>query len=380
MCDTLVSMNQNNADKNITYFAKNSDREPDELQLVEYYPRIVRDKLVKCTYADVAFGGESNAIVISRPYWMWGAEMGVNEYGVAIGNEALFTKRKFEKKGLLGMDLLRLGLEKGKTAEESLRIIIRYIEEYGQGGSNSLNKDEYYDNSFMIADVKELYILETSGKMWRSAKIDRFGSISNKISIKEKFDIRPDFLYTYFGRGRERVEITRKMLESAGGNVTLEEIMKIMRMHNESRFLPKKGSNRDICMHSGSLTRRYQTVNSMIVELGAKFMLLWFTYSSNPCISLYKPLFFGFENAAYNKEYWENAEKLHIALANTAEITYNKAMNETARSQTQINEIVNEMRNKINSTGKIENTYLGEIYDRVRVVEEKHREALKALL
>ncbi|MEM4058638.1 MAG: peptidase U34 [Thermoplasmata archaeon] len=375
-------MNQNNANKNVTYFAKNSDREPDEIQLVEYYPRIIRDKIVKCTYIDVAFEGESNAIVISRPYWMWGAEMGVNEYGVAIGNEALFTKRKFEKKGLLGMDLLRLGLEKGKTAEETLKIIIRYIEEYGQGGSNSLNKDEYYDNSFMIADKQEAYILETYGKMWQSAKVESFGSISNRAAInkKENFELRPDFLYTYFGRGRERADITRKMLNSSEGNVTIEEIMKIMRMHNEPEFLPKKGSNRDICMHAGSLTRRYQTANSMIVELGSKFTLLWFTYSSNPCISLYKPLFLGFENVAYNKEYWENAEKLHRILANTTKINYSKAMAETVSSQTQINELVKDLSDKINSSGKIEKSYIDKIYEEVRMVDEKHLNALKTLL
>lgn len=177
MCDTLVSMSQNNLDQNTLYFAKNSDREPGEIQIVEYYPRTVRDKMVKCTHIDVAFEGESNAILISRPYWMWGAEMGVNEHGVMIGNEGLFTKRKFEKKGLLGMDLLRLGLEKGKNAAETLRVIVQYLEEYGQGGSNSSNKDEYYDNSFLIADMKESYILEIFERKWRSAKIDRFGSI-----------------------------------------------------------------------------------------------------------------------------------------------------------------------------------------------------------
>ena len=49
-------------------------------------------------------------MILSKPSWMWGAEMGANEHGVCIGNEAVWTKAldendKTEK--LLGMDLVR---------------------------------------------------------------------------------------------------------------------------------------------------------------------------------------------------------------------------------------------------------------------------------
>ncbi|MDP7975706.1 MAG: hypothetical protein RAK25_00940 [TACK group archaeon] len=74
MCDTLVSLANNNAEKGVTYFAKNSDREPDEPQLVEYYSSAPREGKIRVTRVEVEAKGrvEASRIVISRPTWMWG--------------------------------------------------------------------------------------------------------------------------------------------------------------------------------------------------------------------------------------------------------------------------------------------------------------------
>lgn len=51
---------------------------------------------------------KTHAVILSRPSWLWGAEMGANEHGVCIGNEAVWTKEPVgEGEALLGMDLLR---------------------------------------------------------------------------------------------------------------------------------------------------------------------------------------------------------------------------------------------------------------------------------
>ena len=385
MCDTLVSIWKNNSEKNVTYFAKNSDREPEEIQLVEYYPRTIRKGKVKVTYIDVDFEYETNAILISRPYWMWGAEMGVNEYGVAIGNEAIFTRRKFKKEGLLGMDLLRIGLEIGKDSKSALNVILDYLEKYGQGGSNSFTKKEYYDNSFLIADRNEAYLLEIFEKQWRSKKIDKYAAISNIPSSMfsegdiNKIDYKLNKLYSYFGKGDLRYKETYDFLQNHVDHTNILDIMTLMRSHFKKNYSPKLGFNGDICMHSGHFTRKFQTANSMILEIFENFIISWFTFSPNPCISLYKPLFFNLNaiKINYDKNYWIKNKKLHEKIARLDPKEYEKVMNLTLENQMKINKIVDDAKDKI-LIGNL-NFNFEKIYESILEIDKKHMLLLQSI-
>ena len=157
MCDTFVALGNASKDGNVI-FGKNSDRPFDEIQLIVYAPQKKHEKgnILKCTHIEIDQVQETNAIILSQPWWMWGAEMGANEYGVVIGNEAVYTHEPIRDTGLLGMDLLRLGLERGKTAKDSLNILTSLLETYPQGGGCAYNDPSWtYHNSFIIADPKE---------------------------------------------------------------------------------------------------------------------------------------------------------------------------------------------------------------------------------
>lgn len=349
MCDTFVHIPSSTTASVI--FGKNSDREPNEAQQIVSYSRNIRDKkTIQATFIEVEHPAATYEVILSKPFQMWGAEMGCNEYGVCIGNEAVFTKMPFDKKniGLTGMDLLRLSLEISKTAKEGLENIISYLEKYGQDACGGYtDKNFYYHNSFIIADKNEGYVLETAGKHWVYEKVNGYRAISNGLSIEEKYDsISKDAISFATKKGWIKkkepfnfkkaysqwlmpklaaCEFRRNSSEQSGksfSNFTIENAFQILRSHGKADFSPDKGSTQSICMHASGLFTPHQSVGSMVVELRKeKPATVWLTGSSAPCLSLFKPFYFGNDilaeenfnspSAVFDNSYWWQWEKLH---------------------------------------------------------------------
>ena len=183
-CDTLVALPGATRD-GVTLFAKNSDRPPRECQRVVQLPRRRHEPgaRVRCQYLELPQVGETAAIIGTQPHWLWGLEQGVNEHRVAIGNETVFTREPLGTTGLLGMDLVRLGLERAGTATEALEVVTALLETHGQGGSGHFHLDWPYHNAFLIADPSEAWILETSDRRWAARRVDAVGNVSNGLAL-----------------------------------------------------------------------------------------------------------------------------------------------------------------------------------------------------
>lgn len=189
MCDCLVALPVA-TDGVVTLFAKNSDRPPDEVQVVEQLPAAVSTASVRCTWIDIEPPGSSSlGCVVSRPTWCWGVEHGVNEAGVAVGNEAIYTRLdpRAEPAGLTGLDLVRIALQWATSAADAVAIITDAIERYGQGGSGhdpagQLGAKVYF-NSFLIADAGAAWVVETSGRDWAAEQVTDVRAISNRTTI-----------------------------------------------------------------------------------------------------------------------------------------------------------------------------------------------------
>ncbi|XP_077632966.1 secernin-2 isoform X2 [Crocuta crocuta] len=186
-CDCFVSVPPASALPAVI-FAKNSDRPRDEVQEVVFVPAGTHapGSRLQCTYIEVEQVSKTHAVILSRPSWLWGAEMGANEHGVCIGNEAVWTKEPVgEGEALLGMDLLRLGLERSSSALGALHVITDLLERYGQGGSCREDPAPFcYHNTFLLADRTEAWVLETAGRLWAAQRIQEGArNISNQLSI-----------------------------------------------------------------------------------------------------------------------------------------------------------------------------------------------------
>ena len=289
MCDTMAVVQQGQV-----LFAKNSDRDPNEAQYLDWHPRrqFPAGATVQCTHIPIPQVPETYAVLLSRPFWIWGAEMGTNEFGVTIGNEAVFTREPIETKGLLGMDLLRLALERADTARAACDVITSLLEAHGQGGgAGHEHRNFSYHNSFIVADPREAYVLETAGRKWAIEPIHGVRSISNGLTI-------PDFAQKHSDRLRSTVAACKLRRRRTQGLLTLEsgvgDLMRVLQDHGEGRDEPRykliNGGLTVPCVHGGGLIASSQTTASWVSKLSPVGCQHWATGTAAPCTSLFKPV------------------------------------------------------------------------------------------
>ncbi len=313
MCDTFSFFSKTESRR--SFFAKNSDRTPGEPQIIEFVQHaeknfqtdFLHDKLKKYTEGPFIRLKEifnqfehPYAAIISRPTWIWGAEMGMNSRGVAIGNEAVFSKQKLVKNGLLGMDILRLALHNAATADEAAQFIISLLERYGQDGNGSYTGTLRYHNSFLIKDPEKVIVLESTAKSWAVKEVRDFTSISNSYTLRNDYkSASPDLqnknlkkkfeskFYTFFSQGDFRSHYTREQIQKQDKN--LGEVFSILRAHLTPHNKQSRGM-KSICVHPGILVKS-ETTASMVVDYIKNRQIIWHTSAPNPCVSIYKPIF-----------------------------------------------------------------------------------------
>jgi secernin len=341
MCDTWVALHDATVSRNVI-FAKNSDRPIFDCQPLVFYPR--RDWSVgsqlQLEYLQLPQIATTYATLGSSPYWCWGYEEGINEHGLVIGNEAIFTKTSRQAAdaynngnhpacGVLGMDLIRIALERCMTAQQAVELMGQLIEQYGQFGSGVPTKPHEtggYDNSFIIADSHEAWVLEAVGQRWVAKRFtSRYTSISNEPTIRQDWDtgssdvqayaieqgwwsenIPFDFARAYIDECKPRqlshirVMRSRQLLAEGDGQITSAWMMRMARDHYEDTFL--NGAYFDaadpdflsLCMHVSPADFTWGNTASSCVAIlpssPAEIPIFWWT-PLPPCNGCYVPFF-----------------------------------------------------------------------------------------
>jgi dipeptidase len=304
-------------------FAKNSDRPPGEVQIAwPFGRRASAGCTLRTQYLSIGDTG-AYAALLSCPTWLWGAEHGVNEYGVAIGNERVSTTHdaKAAPPALIGMDLVRLGLERARSAPEAVDVITGLLETYGQGGIADAAHQDAYDSSFLIADPWRAFVLETAGADFAVAPFPAGVAISNRIMLGAEWTRASDGVATgeEFDRFRDlsedtafadvRLAASRHFLAATGpGGLTAAATAAHLRDHGTGPWgapgaggpaAPPPpavaGADRggiSVCMHVRDIV---VTTASMIAELpndladGAPVRA--YVAAGSPCASIYVPAF-----------------------------------------------------------------------------------------
>jgi secernin len=316
MCDTLCGHGPDGM-----VFGKNSDRPPGEVQLaVPFGRRASAGCTLRTQYLSIGDTG-AHAAFLSCPTWLWGAEHGVNEFGVAIGNERVSTVHRAgeARPALIGMDLVRLGLERARSAEEAVEVMAELLTTHGQGGIANATRGEAYDSSFLIADAQRAFVLETSGSSFAAAPFPAGTAISNRISLGAEWssgssDLEPG---EDFGRFRDqampttsadvRLAASRSFLATrADGQLSAAAMASHLRDHGQGPWgapgtpgeaQPPTDPGTDlsgisVCMHAPDLSVTTASLIAVLpTDIGEGAPVRTYVALGSPCASIFIPAF-----------------------------------------------------------------------------------------
>lgn len=344
-CTTMAATGKATEDGSVI-FGKNSDRPLNEAQPLRFYPAAdyPEGAEVECSFIKIPQVAHTYACIGSKPHVFFGFEHGVNEHGVMIGNEQVSGREAPEPKwGLIGMDILRLTLERADSAAKAVEVMGDLLETWGTGGAPG-TRIRPFNSNFVIADAGEVYLFESHQRSWAVKKVEHTGYLSNCYSIQDD--------YTMLGKGVIEEAVSKGWISKevpfnpaqawTVDDCLYEESEGFMRyarldrlMNNREPFTPKMMMNnlRDhydgealgqtiyspaaakipcICCHPGGMSGCVTAASCVTVLRKDVPKELKFTYwgsMSPPCCSVFRP----FYNVDWLPEDVQRAESLYDA-------------------------------------------------------------------
>ena len=209
-CTTFMAHGKALAAGKGTIITKNRDLGSQTLSEIGYHEAAVHPKgaLYKAAYIDIPDVEKTNKFIGSRSAGRWGYGMGVNEHQVIVAdNDAPSRDMLGFKKSLHDNDLVRLVLERAKTAREGVDVIAAIVPKFGQAWNGIM---------FEIGDPNELWVVAITGPRWVAKKYtDTVTARSNQYQIGDDYDLAAPDLVSFaiekgwVPAGTERINFTK---------------------------------------------------------------------------------------------------------------------------------------------------------------------------
>jgi len=171
-------------------------------------------------------------------------------------------------------------------------VIVDLLERHGQGGGCGHEQRGFrYHSSFLVADPRAAFVLETAGREWAVEEVEGVRAISNGLTIEGFAERHSDRIKTWGSRCRIRRRLTEDGARRAQG---VGDLMAILRSHGVGGAGPAydllTGGLAAPCVHPGGLAAGSQTTASWVADLRSDGARHWVTATAAPCTGLYKPI------------------------------------------------------------------------------------------
>jgi secernin len=318
--DAVVALGQAGVDGQ-AIFGQNSDRPRGFGQGLHRTHRhdYAAGEKVQLKYVDLPQARRVYEVLGSQPAGLWGYDFGINENEVAAGWVTLPARFSCQRPGLQATELIRLVLERSRTARQGVDLLTDMVERFGQGGWETGSEKSEWDNAFLIADPTEAYAVETAGNHWAYQEIREIRVLSGVRVIRQDWDrvsrqlaayaignrlwpgdgSKLDFAevvgqdgLTRSGSLRRWARATQRM-QQQNGHLDTAFIRRLLGDH------PQGADAKDRADHSASLCEHGRTSGdevttaSIVAPLSsspARLPMAWCCFG-RPCTSIYFPVF-----------------------------------------------------------------------------------------
>jgi dipeptidase len=302
---------------------------------------------------------QTYSVVGNQPPGLWGFRHGVNEHGVAVGCGLITTRLPGLGLCLLGTDLVRLALERSRSARQAVDVLSDLIRRYGQGALPSGPLEAEGDSSFLIADAQEAFAVEASAAYWVYQEVRELRALSDICTIHQDWDrISSGLAAEAIGRGwwpgdgtkldfasaigrpapgREaalrRWGRATLLLEQQNGQVDTGFVRRLLADHfdgtdHEADPCGNAAGPVPLCRHARTAEGE-TTVASLVAQLPADpeaaLPVAWCSFGP-PCVSVYFPVFVdgelpeGFRgNGSQGLNVWRSSRRLEAYLGASQE-------------------------------------------------------------